>query len=69
MRLELGALRRLLDVLEAVDELERRRIEQRELLLDRDGEVRHLVEGSLRCRQELLVADGLLVAHAGSLDV
>ena len=37
MRLELGAPRRLLELLEAVDEAERRRVEERELLLDGDA--------------------------------
>src|SRR5581483_11453088 len=40
MRLEVGAPRRLLHLFEAVDEPERRGVEQRKLLLDRDGEVR-----------------------------
>ena len=39
VRLEHGAQRSRLHVLEPVDEAERRRIEQRELLLDGDGEV------------------------------
>ena len=67
VRLELGAARRLLHVLEAVDEPERRRIDERELLLDRERQVRPALEGRLRGRQQLLVADSLLVAHGGSL--
>ena len=63
MRLELGAAPRPADLLEAADEAERRRIEQRELLLDRDGEVGNVLEPGLRGGQQLLVADLLLVAH------
>ena len=63
VRLELGAPRGLLHLLEAVDEPERRRVDERELLLDGERQVRHLFEGRLRGRQELLVADLLLVAH------
>ena len=37
VRLELGAARRRLQLLEAVDELERLGVEERELLLDRDA--------------------------------
>ena len=46
VRLELGPLRRLLELLEAVDEAERLGVEERELLLDRDGEVGNGVERS-----------------------
>jgi len=63
MRLDLRALRGLLDVLEAVDELERRGIEQGELLLDGEGEIRRRLEGRTRRREQLLVADLLLLAH------
>ena len=55
--------RRLLDVLEAVDEAERRGVEERELLFHGDGEVRNLLERGLGGGQQLLVADLLLVAH------
>jgi hypothetical protein len=44
VRLQLGPLRRFLKLLEAVDEAERLRIDQRELLLDGDGEVRYRLE-------------------------
>src|SRR5689334_13823316 len=65
MRLELGALRRSLHLLEAIDEPERRGVEERELLFDRHREVGHLLEGRLGGGQQLLVADLLLVAHRG----
>ena len=45
MLLELGPAHRLLQVLEAADEVERRRVEQRELLLHREREVGAVVEG------------------------
>ena len=64
VRLELGAPRGLLQLLEAVDELERLGIEERELLLDREREVGRRLEGRARRREQLLVADLLLVAHA-----
>ncbi len=64
MRLDLRAPRRVLQVLEAVDELEGRRVEQRELLLDGEREVRRRLEGRARRREQLLVADLLLLAHA-----
>src|SRR5207248_4854800 len=64
MRLELRPLRRRLDVLEAVDERERLRVEQRELLLDREREIRPAVVRLARRRQQLVVADLLFLAHA-----
>ena len=63
VRLQVGPLCRVADVLEAVDELERGRVEQRELLLDGDGEVGDGLERGPRGREELLVPDLLLVAH------
>src|SRR5258708_24583511 len=63
MRLDVGALRRLLQVFEAVDELERRLIEQRELLLDGEREIRLRLERGVRRREEFLVPDLLFVAH------
>ena len=45
VRLELRAERGLLELLEAVDETERLRVEERELLLDRDREVGDGFEG------------------------
>ena len=67
MRLELGARRRFLQLLEAVDEVERLGVEERELLLDGDREVGHGVERRARVREHLLVAEPLLLAHAKSL--
>ena len=64
VRLEHRALRRGLHVLEPVDEPERCRIEQRELLLDRDGEVGAGLEGLAGLGEELFVPDPLLVAHS-----
>ncbi len=63
VRLEVGALRGVPHVLEAVEQVERRRIEQRELLLDRDREVGNGLERGPGGREELLVPDLLLVAH------
>ena len=63
MRLQVGPLRGVADVLEAVDELERGRVEQRELLLDGDREVGNGLERRPRGREELLVPHLLLVAH------
>ena len=60
-------LRRRLHLLEPVDEPERRRVEQRELLLDRDGEVGAALEALARRGEQLLVADPLLVTHARSV--
>jgi hypothetical protein len=51
------------DVLEAVDEAERGRIEQRELLLDGDREVCPALEPLARSVEELGVAKPLLVTH------
>ena len=68
MVVELGAGRRGLHLLEPVRQLERLGIEQRELLLDRDGEVPPLLE-RLASRSDLLVrAQTLRVAHAASLN-
>ena len=67
MRLELRPQRRLLQLLEAVHEAERFGIEERELLLDGDGEVGHGVERLARAREHLLVAELKPVAHARSL--
>ena len=63
VRLEHRALRGGLHVLEPVDEPERCRIEQRELLLDRDGEVGAGLEALAGLGEELFVPDPLLVAH------
>ena len=53
-----------LDLLEPVDEPERRRVEQRELLLDGDGEVRAAVERVARRAEQLVVRQPLLVTHS-----
>jgi hypothetical protein len=63
VRLELGSLRRLLQLLESVDEFERVRVQERELLLDRDREIGHRLERLARQRKHFLVADPLLLAH------
>ena len=62
--LERRPLRRRLHLLEAVDEAERDRVEERELLLDRDREVGARVEALPGGGQELLVTEALLVTHA-----
>ena len=67
MRLESRPSRGLLQLLEAVDEAERLRVEERELLLDGDREIGHRVERLARVREHLLVAELLLLAHAKSL--
>ena len=54
VRLERRPLGRRLDLLEAVDEVEARRVEERELLLDRDGEVGALVECLAGVAEELV---------------
>ena len=52
MLLKLGAPRSRLQLLEAIDQPERVGIEQRELLLDREGEVAAVLEG-IASRREL----------------
>ena len=64
VRLELRPLRRLLQLLEAVDEVERLGVEERELLLDGDREIGHGLERLARLREHLLVPEPLLLAHA-----
>ena len=64
MRLELRSLRGFLELLEAVDEVERLRVEKRELLLDCDREIGHGLELRAETREHLLVAEPLLLAHA-----
>ncbi len=64
VRLELRPPRRFLQLLEAVDQVERLGVEERELLLDGDREIRHGVERLAREREHLLVPKPLLVAHA-----
>ena len=61
--LGLGAARGVDDVLVAVDEIERVPVEERELLLDGDGEVVRRLEPLSRLAQELLVRHSLCVAH------
>ena len=63
MLLECRAARRSLDVLEPVREVERLRIEDRELLLDRDREVGRGLELLARTRDQLVRRETLLVAH------
>ena len=58
-----GAGRGRLDVFEAVDEVERDRIEQRELFLDGHGEIGGLLEALTGVSEELICWNALLVAH------
>ena len=58
--------RRGLHLLEAVRQVERVRVEERELLLDRDREVRRVLELLARERDLLVRREPLLVAHGGS---
>jgi hypothetical protein len=53
----------LLQLLEAVRQLERLGVEKRELLLDGEGEVGAAVERVPCVRQQLLPRDALLVTH------
>ena len=52
-----------LHVLEAVDEIERDGVEQRELFLDGHGEVGGLLEALAGVSEELICWNALLVAH------
>jgi hypothetical protein len=61
-----GAARGGLHVLEPVREVERRRIEDRELLLDGDGEVRGRLELRTRLCDQLVRCDALFVTHCGA---
>ena len=61
--LGLGAGRGGLHVLEAVDEVERDGVEQRELFLDCDGEVGGLLEALTGVSEKLICWNALLVAH------
>ena len=65
MLIELRTLRRSLQLLEAVDELEAVGVEQRELLLDGDGEVGACFERRVRRGELLLGGKPLLLAHRG----
>ena len=65
--LERRPARRRLDVLEAVREVERLGIEERELLLDGDGEVGRGLELLARERDQLVRGEALLVTHRGAL--
>ena len=64
VRLERRPLRGRLHLLEAVDEAERRRVEQRELLLDRDGEVGAARRRPPAPRGGARRTEPLLVTHA-----
>ncbi len=68
VRLERRSLRSCLNLLEAVDEVQRRRVEEGELLLHRDREVGARFEAFARGGEELLVAERLLVTHARRVD-
>ncbi len=63
MLLERRALGGRLDLLEAVHEVERLRVEERELLLDGDREVRRVLEQRPGAGDHLLRRERLLVAH------
>ena len=63
MLLERGPPRRRLEVLEPARQVERLRLEDRELLLDRDGEVGRGLEPSARLRDQLVRRDALFVTH------
>ena len=63
VRRQVGLDRRAVELLEAVGQFERIEIEQRELLLDRDGQVGAGVELRARLRDELLPRDALFLAH------
>ena len=52
-----------LNLLEAVDEIVCLRIEERELLLDCDGEIGGVLEPLARLRDQLLGRDTLLLTH------
>jgi hypothetical protein len=67
MLLESGSARSGLHVLEPIREVERRRVEDGELLLDGDGEVRRRLEPSARLRDQLVRRDALFVTHGGAL--
>jgi hypothetical protein len=60
---ELGALSRRLELLEPVDERERVRVEDRELLLDRDREVARRLERVVREPDLLVRRKALCVPH------
>ena len=63
VRRKVGLDRRRIDVLESVRQLQRLRIEERELLLDGDGQVGPGVERLARLREQLLPGNPLLLAH------
>ena len=64
VRCEIGLERRRIDLLEAIGERERVRVEQRELLFDGEREVGAGVEVVAALRDQLLPGDALLVAHS-----
>ncbi len=66
MGLERGPAGGGLDLLEAVREVERVGIEQRELLLDRDREVGRGLELRARLRDQLVRGEALFVTHGGA---
>ena len=63
VRLGRGAARRLPHVLEPVDEVEARGVEQSELLLHRDRQIVRRLEALARLPQQLVVAHLLLFTH------
>jgi len=65
VRVELGAGGRGLQILEAVDEVARLRVEKRELLLDREREVLRRLELLPGLPEHLRRSELLLVAHRG----
>ena len=64
VRCEIGLERRGVELLEAIGERERVRIEQRELLFDGEREVGAGLEVVAALRDQLLPGDALLVAHS-----
>ena len=64
VRGEIGLERRCIDLLEAIRQRQRLRVEQRELLFDGEGEVGAGLEVVAALRDQLLPGDALLVAHS-----
>ena len=63
VRREVGLDPCRVDLFEAIGQLERLRVEEREFLFDREGEVGATFEFLARRREELLPGDALFLAH------